>query len=381
MFKYYEVGKLVKKYPDMDYYIIFGMRSNGKTYSSLTYALERYAKYGEQFVYLRRYEEDIRRKYMMDLFAGHIANGAFDKIFNNNEICWNSITAQGGRLYLTRTDFIDGKRKIIKDEKPVCYLFALNTWEHSKGVSFPGVNTVVFDEFLTRSTYLYDEVTAFSNFVSTIVRQRDNVKFLMLGNTVSPFSPYFQEIGLTHVADMKPGTTQVYRSGDGKSNYVIDYCESGNIGKPSDKYFSLFDNSKTRMITKGTWEMADYPPFPVPYDEAKVVRKFYIVFNGEMAQGAIVKLAGGHAVYWTPSTRKLFDERGFIRKQFENAIVYTDIPMYGKYVWFAMTKHRDRFTATLLRLLRENRSYFATNRCGELVRSYLRWSDSYSPKL
>ena len=61
-FDYYEIRRIIKDYPNAKYYMIYGERSNGKTYSALDYALERYAKHGEQFAYLRRWGEDIRPK-------------------------------------------------------------------------------------------------------------------------------------------------------------------------------------------------------------------------------------------------------------------------------------------------------------------------------
>ena len=66
-FKYYDIKHLLKDYPNAHYYVVFGERSNGKTYSALSYALERYVKNGEQFAYVRRFGEDIRKKNLSNL--------------------------------------------------------------------------------------------------------------------------------------------------------------------------------------------------------------------------------------------------------------------------------------------------------------------------
>ena len=71
-FEFYDIRRVLKDYPKAYYYVIFGERSNGKTYSALRYALERYTKNNEQFAYLRRYGEDIRPKNLSNLFSGHI---------------------------------------------------------------------------------------------------------------------------------------------------------------------------------------------------------------------------------------------------------------------------------------------------------------------
>ena len=46
-FKFYDIRRLLKDYPESYYYVVFGERSNGKTYSALDYALERYHKNGD----------------------------------------------------------------------------------------------------------------------------------------------------------------------------------------------------------------------------------------------------------------------------------------------------------------------------------------------
>ena len=58
------------------------------------------------------------------------------------------------------------------------------------------MKTILFDEFITKGMYLTDEFMAFMNTLSTIIRQRDNVKIFMCGNTVNKFNPYFEEMGL-----------------------------------------------------------------------------------------------------------------------------------------------------------------------------------------
>ena len=58
--KYYSLKKILKK--EATYNVIFGERSNGKTYASLQYVLENYFNKGEQFVYIRRWSEDINPK-------------------------------------------------------------------------------------------------------------------------------------------------------------------------------------------------------------------------------------------------------------------------------------------------------------------------------
>ena len=60
--KYYSIRSMINSVPDAFYYVVFGERSNGKTYSVLDYALERYFLYGEELGIIRRYKEDLNYK-------------------------------------------------------------------------------------------------------------------------------------------------------------------------------------------------------------------------------------------------------------------------------------------------------------------------------
>ena len=61
------------------------------------------------------------------------------------------------------------------DDKPFCYGFALTGMEHDKGTSYPGVGNVLFDEFITRQSYIPDEFVMFANTISTIFRRVDKI--------------------------------------------------------------------------------------------------------------------------------------------------------------------------------------------------------------
>ena len=75
--KFYSLTKILNK--KADYNIIFGERSNGKTYAALLYGLKRFVATGEQFAYIRRWREDLRGKRAENLFSNHVANGAIGK--------------------------------------------------------------------------------------------------------------------------------------------------------------------------------------------------------------------------------------------------------------------------------------------------------------
>ena len=70
--------------------------------------------------------------------------------------------------------------------------------EHDKSNSYPSINTVIFDEFLTRRFYVPDEFILFMNVLSTIIRLRDNVKIFMLGIDILNLIMYIYSIETTN---------------------------------------------------------------------------------------------------------------------------------------------------------------------------------------
>lgn len=365
-FDYYDIRNLFKSYPDAQYYVVFGERSNGKTYSALDYVLERYAKHGEQFAYLRRYGEDVRKKHMSTLFNGHVENGEIERITNG---AWSMVEFSTSKFYLTK---LEDDNKVVCEE-PCGYTFDLNSMEHYKSTSFPKVTTIIFDEFMSRSGYLPNEWVLFGNTLSTIIRLRDNVRIVMLGNTVNKYCPYFQEMGLTHIREQKQGTVDVYQYGDSNLTVVTEYTGSSakKGGKPSDVYFA-FDNPELKMITSGSWEIAIYPHLSIKILPKDVIYNFFISFDGELLHGEVINKESGPFVFIHNKTTPIKEE--------EKDIIYTDTPNERYNYRMCLTKHTDKLSLFILKCLRENRIFYSTNEVGEVFRNYLMWSDSFSIK-
>ena len=371
---YFDVRNVISKVPDAQIYMFIGERSNGKTYSSLSYALDRYIESGERFAYVRRLSESIRQKYMRELFNGNYATGDVERHLKQKGL--DGIRFWTGCFYPTVSGE-KGKREML--EEPMGYTFAINTWETSKGASFPEVTTIIFDEFLTRQYYLPNEPTLFENLVSSIVRQRDNVKIIMLANTVSWAAPYFNEWGLNHVRDMKQGSFDVYQTGDNTRKIVVCYTEHAGA-KSSDVYFN-YDNPRSRMITDGVWETAMYPPIPD-------------ISGWDKGEPAYIQSLDGWTVKLQPAVTPdglevllVFDngrtilstKPPYIDKKYQDRIVYSDYFLPCANCKLAISKHNDPYSKFVLQCLKQGRVFYQNNTVGENVRNYLKFSTSYSP--
>ena len=243
--KYYSLDRILSK--NACYNIIFGERSNGKTYSVLKYAVKHYFETGGQFAIVRRWKEDITGRRASDIFTSINQDRVVEK-YSKGE--FTGIHYYAGKFYTCIYD--DSGKAIFNDSNVIGYCFALSDTEHNKSISYPRIETIFFDEFLTNKIYLVDEFVLFMNTISTIVRQRDNVKIFMCGNTVNKFCPYFKEFGFTHILKMNQGDIDVYRYGDSRLIVAVEYCSSMQVHKKSNFYFA-FDNPKLQMITQGSW--------------------------------------------------------------------------------------------------------------------------------
>lgn len=370
-FQYYDIRHLFKDYPDAYYYLVYGERSNGKTYSALDYAVDNYIKTGEQFAYLRRYGEDIRKKNLSNLFSGHIENGRISALSNG---AFNSVDYTTSKFYLQNvTVDEDGCTDIYKNDEPMGFAFDLNSMEHYKSTSFPKITTIIFDEFMSRTGYLPNEWVLFANTLSTIIRHRNNVKIVLLGNTVNKYCPYFSEMGLSHIKEQKPGTVDVYNYADTGLKVICEYTPSSTKkgGKASDVYFA-FDNPELKMITSGSWEIAIYPHLDVKIRPKDIIANFFIEFNDELLHGEVISLESGPFIFLHAKTTPIKNE--------DSDIVYTSKASSKWNYKMCLTRHTDKLTIFIMKCVRENKIFYSTNEIGETFRNYLIWSDQFSIK-
>lgn len=281
--EYYTLDRI--KELKCQYNLIFGKRSNGKTYAVLYEGVKNYVEKGKQMAYLRRYREDFVGKRGQVLFNALVSTGAISQLTDGK---WDNVKYMSSQWFLAKKD-PKNPDKLITDAVPFCYGFSLGQMEHDKSTAYPDVTTVVFDEFISRIGYIPNEFVMFMNVLSTIIRQRDDVKIYMLGNTVNKYCPYFAEMGLGHIEEMEPGKIDVYGYGDSKLRVAVERTKNHNVeGRKSDVYFA-FNNPNLQMITGGAWELDLHPHLPRDYKTEEIMFKFFILFNDQLLQCEIIE--------------------------------------------------------------------------------------------
>lgn len=370
-YKFYSLTNILSK--NADYNLIIGERSNGKTYAVLKRIIEMYATKNIQGAIIRRWADDFKGKRGASMFDALVANNEVSKATKGT---WTDIYYFSSRWYMCRYDE-EGNRTL--DDKPFCFGFAVTGMEHDKGTSFPGIGNILFDEFLTRTAYLPDEFVLFCNVISTIIRHRENVngepiKIFMCGNTVNKYSPYFSEMGLSHIKDMKPGMIDVYTYGEktlsGKPSLTVavELCLSGfdknTKNKASDKFFA-FDNPKLQMITGGAWEIDIYPHCPCKIRPKDVLFKYYIKFDSELLECRVILQDNMFFTFVNKKTTSLQEKN-------EDIIFSTDFDPRPNY-YRNITRPKTRITSKIADFFVKDKIFYDSNETGEIMRNYLIW--------
>ena len=354
--KYYSLNKINKK--NATYNVIFGERSNGKTYATLKQVLENYFSDGLQFAYIRRWSVDVQPKRMNNLFNAIIEDGYLEKLSGGK---FTAIFYRTGRFYLCT--YNDKGKPIYNEEDIIGYAFSLSENEHNKANSYPKVTTIIFDEFLTNKIYLPDEFILFMNTVSTIVRQRTNVKIYMLGNTVNKFCPYFKEMGLTNILSMKQGSIDIYTYGDSKLKVAVEYADSKKKFKKNNFYFA-FNNPKLKMITGGSWELNIYPHAPIKWLPKNIMFTYFIDFNDSLYQCEIINKDANVFTYIHEKTTPI--------KNPDKDIIYTldynPKINYNVNILKPLNDYQNKITW----FYTHDRVYYQNNNVGDAINNYLK---------
>lgn len=359
--KYWDI-RPIKKIP-AQYRIIYGERSNGKTYGVLLDSIKDYIETGAQFAYIRRWPDDIKTRKMQQLFESISRNGEISKWSDGK---WNGIKYKYGKFYLIATD---GEGTVVEDETPFAFTFSISAMEHDKSIAYPGIKRIVFDEFISRVSYIPDEFPMFMNILSTLIRERDDVDIWMLGNTVSKDCPYFREMGLKHIFQQQQGTIDTYSYKKNGQDLLIAVEYTKNIAaKKSDKYF-IFDNPKMEMITGGAWELAIYPHLFEKYNPSQITFIFFVLYRDTTLQCELIEGRKGFFVYVHLKTTPL-QER-------DDDLLYTCEPSSHPNKRVDLTRPELPVERKILSLITSERVCFQDNEIGEVFNDYLKWCRSH----
>lgn len=251
--KFYRIDRILKT--DAQYNIILGERSNGKSYAVKHYCIkEAIEDKNKKFIYLRRWDLEIKQNLTQQYFA----DVNIEALTDGRSNC---IIVYRGNIY---TGFLSEDGKTERQEH-IGYCRAISMEQHYTSGNYNDVSNIIFEEFVSRQQYLPKEPMKLMQFVSTVVRRRDNVKVWMIGNTISRVCPYFSEWELKNIPKQKQGTIDIYNHGTDQETengeklvikIAVEYAE--NSGKNS----TMFFGNIAKSITSGLWQSDAKPHLP-----------------------------------------------------------------------------------------------------------------------
>lgn len=354
MSKYYSLDRIKKV--NAQYKILLGGRNIGKSYATKHDVVKECFLTGSEFVYLRRWDEDIKIKnvvpYFADLNAEDITNGQY-----KNVIVYQS------KIYLCNYDE-NGK---VEDKFLIGYTHALNKHERYKSQIYPKVNYIIYEEFITNELYLPDECNKLQNYVSTIFRERVGVVY-MVGNTISKLCPYFNEWKLDKVLKMKThdialfeNTTEVLTNDGIVTITVIIAVEM--CGAQSVLSKMGFGDSAS-MIVKNKWQNKTVPTINNEiYENADLIYTVFVYCDNLVFRMELLNINNSIFWYVTPQTKDI--------KNFDSKRIVTDKPDIIPLHTFGFCALSDQ-ERTAFNLIRQNKVFYCSNECGTDFQQVLR---------
>lgn len=341
------------------YSLVIGKRSNGKSYAAKKKAIDLNIKTGKQFCLIRRWEEDIKGNTGQKVFEDMEGPNGYISIATKGR--YNSVKYTSRSYYFCRRG--DGGDIEECEEIPFGFAMSISASEHYKGLQYPKVELIIFDEFLAKGQYLVNEFVEFMNLISTTIRYREGIKIIMLGNTINKYCPYFREMGLRNVKNMKPGDLEVYRFADERLTVAVQFSDVlTKKGQPNDYYFA-FDNPALKMITTGEWQIPAYPHAPAKIRPKDIIFTFFVDFDNELIQGDVIQQGTDRYIYFHQKTTPV--------KYPEKDLIYSTepSPKINRRVKISMPMTEGE--RRIWNMIRLGRAFYQDNEVGETIRNYL----------
>lgn len=261
---FYDGQKLLNKGADIN--LIWGQRSNGKTFYYLRHALRTYKKTGRTFVYIRRWAEDIVVKNMIKLFAP--LKEEIENIFGPG---YTINYYRGAFLLVYEGTSEDSDDEEARPSETIGWAIALNQVAHTKSQTFVGAKIVIYDEFLSLKSEraLANERDAFEQTLSTVLRTTQDAEIYLIGNSVTKYSWAFTTYGidLNKVKQGEVGVIELPDEQGQPTKIAYEWCQyNPKIGTRTSKYVI---NSK--MARTGEFEIA--PVANIPHVDNEIAKE------------------------------------------------------------------------------------------------------------
>lgn len=262
-----------------NYRIAFSQRGPGKSYQIKCEAIDRWLKNGKQFGLLRRLDNELTIDKVSEYWSD-MTDYFYEKakaVFPNFE---NFVIVPRSGKWTVYGMYEGSSNK--ESLGVIGYYFAINCSARYKSVSYPDIDFVVVEEFMSEShQYLPHEFDKIMSIISTIKRRRTDFVVYMLGNTVDMNCPLLHEMKI-NCREMAQGDIKLFtyyggKNGETKNTVAVEYIRAVEQSDDSESFY-IFNRQQENMIINGAWQTGDYPLFELEdFYSAKI--KFSIVIE------------------------------------------------------------------------------------------------------
>jgi hypothetical protein len=330
---YYNYDKILS-FNSMFHFLV-GARGLGKTYGAKIKVIQWAIKYGRQFIYLRRFKDELKG-----------ARNTFFADVEHNFPDWDfRVNGDQAEMAPTSTEGMKPRPWVV-----IGFFVALSQGQSKKSVAYPEVKTIIFDEFIIEkglTHYLPNEAKVFENFYMTVDRWKDKTRVFFLANAISITNPYFLHYNIrpdqlpeistshkgfivSHFADSTEFASGVFKTqfgqfiqGTEQAEYAVGNAFTDNHDKllqlkpPTAKYrftietmqgiFSVWidmDVQRYYMQESRPKQETIYTLIPEKMDDDRTL----LEPNNKLLQYLRAAFSRGRAYFDTPKTRNAFIE-------------------------------------------------------------------------
>lgn len=264
---WFSVIPYIERYPEAEIYQFFGGRSNGKSYSTFKFLLQKYRDHGEHFAYLRRWGDDIKQFQCETLIKQELVDEVFGpdyevKYRNHKFTLVHHTTDENGKDIDTKDD--------------IAWALSISESHHYKGSNFVNCPWIFFDEFIEMGNHdLPNEYNRYEQVISTIKRT-NKCKIIMCANPISKFSPYFVRNGINSDL-LEQGVVKESLHQNGKAKVIC-------LWTPYIKEIAELAGELTssKLIGDGYWEIPDVSDVPQNDNERVEEKLLCTAYNPEV---------------------------------------------------------------------------------------------------
>lgn len=245
-------------FDEVSWIIELSIRGLGKTTGWLLFGMVAHEKFGCRIEYCRVHNDMVAKKQIQNMFDTIKECGYIEKITKGK---WNDCYVFGGFWYYRLLD--EEGNVVDKCKTPFCHCFGLNdNYKLKSAYTSPTGDILIVDEFIDNKYAYNDYFSELCDIMSTIFRNREYCKVVMLSNTIDIRTPWFSELSIMNdVQKMRTGDRKIIESIYGTHIYVhLIAPEITSIKQKLNSIYFGFKNPKLNSITGAdVWAYANYP--------------------------------------------------------------------------------------------------------------------------